>query len=42
MADALLGSPGSLHLQRADALVWAPAAFRKRGVYLSIHDLTAA
>lgn len=34
--------PAELAIQRADALVWAPAAFRKHGVYLSIHDLAAA
>jgi hypothetical protein len=27
--------PAELEIQRADALVWAPAAFRKHGVYLS-------
>ena len=27
--------PAELRVQRADALVWAPAAFRKHGVYLS-------
>ncbi len=31
-----------LAIQRADALAWAPAAFRKHGVYLSIHGLAAA
>jgi len=31
-----------LQVQRADALVWAPAAFRKHGVYLSARDLEAA
>ena len=31
-----------LEIQRADALVWAPAAFRKHGVYLSARDLEAA
>jgi hypothetical protein len=31
-----------LAVQRADALVWAPAAFRKHGVYLSAKDLEAA
>lgn len=25
-----------------EALIWAPAAFRKHGVYLSAHDLDAA
>lgn len=34
--------PAELPTQRADALVWAPAAFRKHGVFLSVHDLTAA
>jgi hypothetical protein len=34
--------PAELATQRADALVRAPAAFRKHGVYLSAHDLTAA
>ena len=34
--------PGELATQRADALVWAPAAFRKHGVYLSARDLEAA
>lgn len=34
--------PAQLAIQRADALVRAPAAFRKHGVYLSAHDLTAA
>ena len=34
--------PAELAIQRADALVHAPAAFRKHGVYLSAHDLTAA
>ena len=34
--------PAELAIQRADALVWAPAAFRKHGVYLSAHDLAAA
>ena len=34
--------PADLEIQRADALVWAPAAFRKHGVYLSAHDLEAA
>src|ERR1022692_4316880 len=31
-----------LRIQRAEALVWAPAAFRKHGVYLSARDLEAA
>jgi hypothetical protein len=34
--------PAELSIQRADAIAWAPAAFRKHGVYLSVHDLTAA
>jgi hypothetical protein len=34
--------PAELASQRADALVWAPAAFRKHGVYLSGKDLEAA
>lgn len=34
--------PAELAIQRADALVWAPAAFRKHGVYLSVNDLAAA
>ena len=34
--------PAELQVQRADALVWAPAAFRKHGVYLSARDLEAA
>jgi len=34
--------PAELASQRADALVWAPAAFRKHGVYLSSKDLEAA
>jgi hypothetical protein len=29
--------PAELAIQRVDALVWAPAAFRKHGVYLSAH-----
>jgi hypothetical protein len=29
-------------IQRVDALVWAPAAFRKHGVYRSARDLEAA
>jgi hypothetical protein len=33
--------PAELVVQRADALVWAPAAFRKHGVYLSARDLVA-
>jgi hypothetical protein len=34
--------PAELRVQRADALVRAPAAFRKHGVYLSSADLEAA
>jgi hypothetical protein len=34
--------PAQLAIARADALVRAPAAFRKHGVFLSAHDLTAA
>jgi hypothetical protein len=34
--------PAELEVQRADALVWAPAAVRKHGVYLSARDLEAA
>jgi hypothetical protein len=34
--------PAELRIQRAEALVWAPAAFRKHGVYLSARDLDAA
>jgi hypothetical protein len=34
--------PAELEIQRADALVRAPAAFRKHGVYLSTTDLEAA
>jgi hypothetical protein len=34
--------PAELAIHRVDALVWAPAAFRKHGVYLSIHDLATA
>jgi hypothetical protein len=34
--------PAELQVQRADALVWAPAAFRKHGVDLSSRDLEAA
>ena len=34
--------PAELAIQRADALVRAPAAFRKHGVYLSANDLKAA
>jgi hypothetical protein len=34
--------PADLQIQRAEALAWAPAAFRKHGVYLSARDLDAA
>jgi hypothetical protein len=34
--------PADLRVQRVDALVWAPAAFRKHGVYLPARDLEAA
>jgi hypothetical protein len=34
--------PAELAIQRAEALIWAPAAFRKHGVYLSARDLEAA
>lgn len=34
--------PAELRIQRAEALVWAPAAFRKHGIYLSARDLEAA
>ena len=34
--------PAELKVHRAEALVWAPAAFRKHGVYLSAADLEAA
>jgi hypothetical protein len=34
--------PSSLPSKRVEALVWAPAAFRKHGVYLSARDLEAA
>ncbi|WP_212996275.1 hypothetical protein [Winogradskya consettensis] len=34
--------PSSLRTKRMEALVWAPAAFRKHGVYLSAQDLKAA
>lgn len=34
--------PSSLPSKRMEALVWAPAAFRKHGVYLSARDLDAA
>jgi hypothetical protein len=34
--------PSSLPSKRMEAFVWAPAAFRKHGVYLSARDLEAA
>lgn len=34
--------PSSLPSKRMEALVWAPAAFRKHGVYLSARDLEVA
>ena len=34
--------PSSLPAKRMEALVWAPAAFRKHGVYLSARDLESA
>lgn len=34
--------PAELKVQRTEALVWAPAAFRKHGVYLASSDLEAA
>ncbi|WP_203747625.1 hypothetical protein [Actinoplanes cyaneus] len=34
--------PSSLRSKRMEALVWAPAAFRKHGVYLAARDLEAA
>jgi hypothetical protein len=34
--------PAELAVQRAEALVWTPAAFAKHGVYLSARDLDAA
>lgn len=34
--------PAELRVLRAEALVWAPAAFRKHGVYLSAKDLESA
>jgi hypothetical protein len=34
--------PSSLPSKRMEALVWAPAAFRKHGVYISARDLEAA
>jgi hypothetical protein len=38
----LVDEPASVGDERWDAWVRAPAAFRKHGVYLSAHDLTAA
>jgi hypothetical protein len=34
--------PAKLAILRMDALVWAPAAFRKHGVFLSVKDLARA
>jgi hypothetical protein len=34
--------PAELKVQRAEVLVWAPAAFRKHGVYLAASDVQAA
>jgi hypothetical protein len=34
--------PAELRVQKVDALVWAPAAFRKHGVFVSARDLEAA
>lgn len=34
--------PAELKVQRTEALVWAPAAFRKHGVYLAASDFQAA
>jgi hypothetical protein len=34
--------PAELAVQRAETLVWAPAACRKHGMYLSARDLEAA
>lgn len=34
--------PAQLKTQRTEALVWAPAAFRKHGVYVSARDLESA
>jgi hypothetical protein len=34
--------PSSLPSKRMEAFVWAPAAFRKHGVYLATRDLEAA
>ncbi|MEV1321460.1 hypothetical protein AB0J14_35895 [Micromonospora arborensis] len=34
--------PADLAIHRAGALAWAPAAFRKHDVYLSVHDLSGA
>jgi len=33
--------PAELEIRRTDALVWAPAASRKHGVYLTARDLEA-
>jgi hypothetical protein len=34
--------PADLQVQRVEALVWAPAEFRRHGIYLSARDLDAA
>ncbi|MFC7550507.1 hypothetical protein [Plantactinospora sp. GCM10030261] len=34
--------PAELAIHRVDALAWAPAAFRKHGVYVSVQDSAAA
>lgn len=34
--------PAELAILRMDALVWAPAAFQKHGVFVSINDLARA
>jgi len=34
--------PAELAILRMDALVWAPAAFQKHGVFVSVHDLARA
>jgi hypothetical protein len=34
--------PAELRMQRTEALMWAPAAFMKHGVYVSARDLEAA
>jgi hypothetical protein len=34
--------PAELQTQRTEALVWAPVAFGKHGVYLFARDLDAA